>query len=213
MSKEEIHKLAEDFKANSLKDPSLIKIIEKFDNNKDGILDDNDKEEMEKHLNSTLRYAGYSAVFARAFRYLAFTSDFGEAFRPIVSARIVTGTYAIAISYCFVDVGYEAYKLKKRGYVHEKTHEPMSMTQLVVERSVFQAIASVIVPFAVIHTSVDVGKKVCNKLNRFKKWGPTVIGLSIIPFLPMCVDHPVETGLEYVFEHYGPWAKKKEHKD
>jgi hypothetical protein len=39
MSKEEIHKLAEDFKANSLKDPSLIKIIEKFDNNKDGIQD------------------------------------------------------------------------------------------------------------------------------------------------------------------------------
>ena len=73
-SKEEIHKLAEDFKTKSLKDPSLIKIVEKFDVNKDGILDDGEKEVMEEHLNSTLRYAGYSAVFARAFRYLAFTS-------------------------------------------------------------------------------------------------------------------------------------------
>lgn len=73
-TKDEIHKLADDFKANKLKDPSLIKIIEKFDTNKDGILDDKEKAAMEDHLNSTLRYAGYSAVFARAFRYLAFTS-------------------------------------------------------------------------------------------------------------------------------------------
>jgi fission process protein 1 len=139
--------------------------------------------------------------------------DFGEAFRPIVNARIVTGTYLIAIGYCVADVGWEAYKLRKRGYVHEKTNEKMSMTQLVIERSVFQAIASVIVPFLVIHTTVDVGKKVCKRIGRFQKWGPTIVGLSIIPFLPLCLDHPVEAGLEYAFENYGPWAKDKTHKD
>ena len=40
---------------------------------------------------SNLRYAGYSAGFARAFRYLAFTSDFGEALRPVISSRLVLG--------------------------------------------------------------------------------------------------------------------------
>lgn len=39
------------------------------------------------------------------------------------------GTYAVAIGYCFIDVGYEAYKLKNRGYVTEKNH-PMSMSQV-----------------------------------------------------------------------------------
>ncbi len=48
------------------------------------------------------RYAGYTAGFARAFRYLAFTSDFGEALRPVVSARIVSATYAVAFGYCFL---------------------------------------------------------------------------------------------------------------
>ncbi len=102
--------------------------------------------------------------------------DFGEAVRPIVNARIVTSTYAIAIGYCVADVAYEAYKLRKRGYVTEDTRVPMSMTQLVVERSTFQAVASIIVPFAVIHTTVDVSKKMM-KGTRFAKWGPSIAGL------------------------------------
>lgn len=76
---------------------------------------------------------GYSAAFARAFRYLAFTSDFGEALRPVLASRIVTATYAVSIGYCFVDVGWEAYKLKQRGYVTEN-NEKISMAKLVVER-------------------------------------------------------------------------------
>lgn len=50
---------------------------------------------------SSARYAGYSVGLARAFRYLAFTSDFGEALRPVVAANVVNASYAIAIGYCF----------------------------------------------------------------------------------------------------------------
>ena len=67
-------------------------------------------------INSTnARYAGYTAGLARLFRYLAFTSDFGEALRPVVSARIVSGSYAVAIGYCFADVFWEGYKHQNRG--------------------------------------------------------------------------------------------------
>ena len=38
-------------------------------------------------------------------------------------------------------------------------------TQLVVERSAFQAVASVAAPFAIIHTTVDVSKKLLSKLK------------------------------------------------
>ena len=105
-----------------------------------------------------------------------------------MSARIVTGSYLVSIGYCFADVGIEAYKLKQRNYLNEKTNAPMTMTQLVVERSVFQALASVIVPFAVIHTTVDVGKKAFKRIGRFQKWGPSLLGLSIIPLLPVYLD-------------------------
>ena len=54
----------------------------------------------------------------------------------------------VSIGYCTLDVGYEAYKLHNRGYVSDKGH-PTTMAQLVVERSTFQAIASIAVPFMV----------------------------------------------------------------
>ena len=69
-------------------------------------------------INSThARYAGYTAGLARLFRYLAFTSDFGEALRPVVSARIVNSSYAVAIGYCFADVFWEGYKHQNRGFL------------------------------------------------------------------------------------------------
>lgn len=56
----------------------------------------------------------------------------------------------------------------------------MSMSQLVVERSAFQAFASILIPFAVIHTTVDIAKRVCTKVGKFQKWGPSIAGDDII---------------------------------
>ena len=106
-------------------------------------------------------------------------------------------------------VGWEAYKHKKRDYLTE-AGKPMSMTQVIVERSVFQAIASIAVPFLVIHTTVDVATKVFKKyLPKYTKFGPSIVGLSIIPLLPLYLDHPVEHALEGLFKKYGPWAEKE----
>ena len=143
--------------------PEVIKILQRYDTDGDNQLSEEEIKVLVsdsiKLSDTSARYAAYSVGFARAFRYLAFTSDFGEALRPVVSARIVTGTYAVSIGYCFADVGWEAYKLQKRGYISEKGH-PQSMSQLVAERSIFQAVASIAVPFLVIHTSVDIAKHV-----------------------------------------------------
>lgn len=162
-----------------------------------------------------IRYAAYTAAGARglakSFRYLAFTSDFGEALRPVISARIVTGAYAIAFGYCFVDVAWEAYKLDRRGYITEH-NKPMTLTQCIVERSTFQAIASLALPTLIIHTSVDMAKHATKRIGRFGKWGPSIVGLSMIPLLPLYLDEPVEKAIEWGFEHYGPWAEKN-HKD
>jgi fission process protein 1 len=119
----------------------------------------------------------------------------------------VNTTYAIAGGYCIADVAYEAYKVKRRGNKSENG-EPMTVTQVVVERSVFQLFASIALPFAIIHTTVDVAKKVFTKMNKYQKWGPSIVGLSIIPLLPICCDEPVEHALEWAFSQYGPWAHK-----
>jgi fission process protein 1 len=167
-------------------------------------------------LDSNLRYVGYSRSLSKLFRYLAFTSDLGEAFRPVVNARIVNLAYAVSFGYCFVDVGYEAYKLRERGYVAEHDHtKTVTLTQCIVERATFQAVASIAVPTLVIHSAVDITRKVLAKVGRFQKWGPTIAGLAAVPLLPMFLDHPIEHAMEAGFRKYGPWkdVDPKPHSD
>lgn len=169
-----------------------------------GILDPSEIEAFENHVDlvySPLRIAGYSQAFAAAFRYLAFTSDFGEALRPIVAKGVVTSTYLIAGGYCVTDVAWEAYKLKQRGY-RTIDQKPMSMSQLIVERSTFQAIASVAVPFALIHTTVNVSHRIFQKLGRFNRYGPSLCGLALIPLLPMYLDKPVGKSGNHIRVYY-----------
>ena len=154
-----------------------------------------------------LRYVGYSAAFARAFRYLAFTSDVGEALRPVVRKSIVNASYGVAASYCVADVAWETYKVNKTG--KNSLGHPMTVTQMVVERSTFQLVASLALPAIIIHSAVDIAKHVTKRIGRFQKWGPSVFGLAVIPLLPVFLDEPAEKGIEWVFSQYGPWAKPK----
>ena len=97
--------MIEDYKKNKKthEDPEIEAILSKYDTDGDGILEAEEVQalvENNKLSDTAARYAGLSIGLSRAFRYLAFTSDFGEALRPVISARIVTGTYMIAGGYC-----------------------------------------------------------------------------------------------------------------
>jgi hypothetical protein len=91
------------------------------------------EETVADHHQGTLRYLAYAArakallaIKAKAagahliqvtggaasggVRYLAFTSDVGEAVRPVVSRTVVNATYAVAIAYMVGDVAYNGYQ-------------------------------------------------------------------------------------------------------
>jgi mitochondrial fission process protein 1 len=211
LSVEEILNIVSDFNEKKVTNPLVLAVLNKYDTNQDGKFDAGEELELgyELHLgDTTARYGGYTGAAGGIFRYLAFTSDFGEALRPVAKASIVTGSYVLSFGYCAADIAFEAYKLHGRGYVSEKG-EPMTMAQCVVERTVFQGVASIAVPYAIIHSAVDVSRRVFARVGRFTKWGPSVVGLSFIPLLPMYLDHPVEHALEWTFQRFGPWAKSK----
>lgn len=124
------------------------------------------------------RYFAYLARFRTIVRYLAYTSDVGEAFRPIVHPVVVKSAYAVSWAYVICDVGYEGHKDYKRG--SDRNH----ITRTVLERSLFQSIASMALPAFTIHTQVHSFQKVFKKVGKFQKWGPTVMGFALIPFIP-----------------------------
>lgn len=63
---------------------------------------------------SNLRYAAYAnrirTIMLSAHRYVAYTSDIGESFRPVAHPFLVRGAYGISWAYILGDVSYEGYK-------------------------------------------------------------------------------------------------------
>lgn len=61
-----------------------------------------------------MRYAAYASRFRTillsAHRYVAYTSDIGESFRPVAHPWLVRGAYGVSWVYILGDVGYEGYK-------------------------------------------------------------------------------------------------------
>jgi fission process protein 1 len=71
-----------------------------------------------------------------------------------------------------------------------------------VQRGTFQAVASMLFPMITIHTAVKYSAKAFKNVKNVKlrTWGPTSIGLAIVPFLPYLFDEPVEHVMDRIFE-------------
>ncbi|TCD71368.1 hypothetical protein EIP91_011139 [Steccherinum ochraceum] len=191
--------------ASSSKPPVSVQATEEINTLADKDADSTD---------SDIRYMAYGARLRTALRagqrYIAYTSDVGEAFRPVVPPAVVTAAYGISWLYLAGDVGYETYKAQRRGPTPEEARHFSETTRLGMiasKRAIFQSIASMALPAFTIHTAVKQAKKafVNAKNPRVKSWGPTLTGLAIVPVLPFLFDKPVEHVTDFAFE----WIEKK----
>lgn len=68
---------------------------------------------------SPVRYAAYAnrirTILLSAHRYVAYTSDIGESFRPVAHPWLVRGAYCISWAYLLGDVSHEGYKAYLRN--------------------------------------------------------------------------------------------------
>ena len=164
-----------------------------------------------------------------AHRYVAYTSDIGESFRPVAHPNIVRAAYGISWLYILGDVSHEGY----RAYWHnqrilnpslELTPHQEKVTGLpsvasnpkseagvvspledyrtvMVQRGIFQSLASMGLPAFTIHSAVRYSGQALKKAKNktVRTWGPIGIGLAIVPFLPTLFDEPVENAVEWLF--------------
>ncbi|KAF9325077.1 hypothetical protein BG006_011419 [Podila minutissima] len=140
--------------------------------------------------------ARYKSLMMVSSRYLAYSSDVGEAFRPVAGMRFVNAMYGVSFAYVGFDVAYEGYKAKLAG----ASNNEIGMT--VAKRGIFQGLASLVMPAITIHTVVHQSGKLFKNLASvtLRRWGPTAIGLAVVPALPYMFDHPIETMVDRVFE-------------
>jgi mitochondrial fission process protein 1 len=159
------------------------------------------------------RFLGYIGGLGRSLklmlRYAAYSSDVGEAFRPVVHKNVVRGAYAVSWLYVIGDVSYETYdkyyRLEFRGW---------DMFHITSKRLVFQTFASMALPAFTIHSVVHYTKDWIFKKRfpQYLRWGPTICGLCVVPFLPVMFDEPVEIACHWAWERMlplSPAAHKK----
>ncbi|KAF5555194.1 mitochondrial fission process 1 [Fusarium mexicanum] len=181
---------------------------------------------------TNFRYAAYATrirtILLSAHRYVAYTSDIGESFRPVAHPNLVRAAYGVSWLYLIGDVSYEGYK----SYWHNQrvlnpkvqlsprqekvTGLPATETRLIepgtvpplqdyrtvmVQRAIFQSVASMGLPAFTIHSVVRYsGRALKNMKNQaIRTWAPIGLGLAVVPFLPAMFDEPVENAVEWAF--------------
>ncbi|KAL2890338.1 Mitochondrial fission process protein 1 [Ceratocystis lukuohia] len=201
-------------------------------------------ENLPESLQKAVRNTATEAAFDKAVdgysahRYVAYTSDIGESFRPVVSPGIVRAAYGVSWMYLVGDVSFEGYKAywsnqrtlnpglkmtptqqKWTGLPEPAANESTSGSSstmaappgkvaplddyrtVMLQRAIFQSVASMGLPAFTIHSVVRYsGQAMKNVKNKtIRTWGPIGLGLSVVPFLPVLFDEPVENAVEWAF--------------
>lgn len=173
----------------------LQKIVDNesiFDDLYDGNLGDSTE--------SSVRYAAYAnrlrTIMLSAHRYVAYTSDIGESFRPVAHPWLVKSAYGVSWAYLIGDVSHEGWKAYKRNQklLHPEQDQHMSATQtaaqpvhipaiedwraVAAQRAVFQSVASMGLPAFTIHSIVRYSGRALKDAKNvtLRTWGP--IGVS-----------------------------------
>eukprot|EP00943_MAST-04B_sp_MAST-4B-sp1_P008724 g8724.t1 len=194
----------------------------------DSVEQKNSKTDRDWDEGNGVRYAGYSARAARVLavfsktakastRYIAYSSDVGEASRPLVSPLFVKAMYGVAFSY----VGYDVYQATtnavNKAKLESKSEDEVQQVGMRAgaETLYFQLLASIIVPSLIIHTAVHKCQAaVKNSTNvTLRRYGPTALGLAIIPLLPFTIDEPIEHFVDYTFNMVWPHDDDGGHKE
>ncbi|ABN64991.2 predicted protein [Scheffersomyces stipitis CBS 6054] len=181
---------------------------------------------------SGLRYAAYAnrfrTILLASHRYVAYTSDIGESFRPVAHPYLVKLGYGVSWMYILADVSYASWKVKVKSEgkytpglrpwstqptkVDEKakseflsTHTSLSESDwrlAAVKRGIFQSIASMGLPAFTIHSAVRYSSILFKNtsISALRTYGPVAIGLGIVPVLPYIFDEPVEKAVDWVFD-------------
>ncbi|KAN0096430.1 Mitochondrial 18 KDa protein (MTP18) domain containing protein [Hyaloscypha variabilis] len=93
--------------------PALQRIIDKADK-EDNFYDELYDGTAPQSTESSIRYAAYATRIRTALlaaqRYVAYTSDIGESFRPVAHPNLVKTAYGISWAYILGDVSHEGYK-------------------------------------------------------------------------------------------------------
>lgn len=122
-------------------------------------------------------------------RVLAYASEVGESFRPIVPLSLVRTSYALSFFYVGADVMVHNDHLRAQRI----TGTPLAVKT--ADRLLWHGFASLLLPALSVHTVVNASTAAIKRVPAMSKypllrtWSPTVLALGSIPFIIHPLDH------------------------
>jgi len=143
-------------------------------------------------------------------RITAYSTEFAEAFRPLIALRAVKALFAITYSYI---TGMLLMRVRQASLTPGTSINFISR-ELAMEALV-QGLVNFLIPLKFVHFVVHQAQHAVQALGlqgTLKVWGPTLLGLAVVPLLPL-LDHPAEHAIEAGFNKcweppHGPAAAK-----
>ncbi|XP_055696576.1 mitochondrial fission process protein 1 [Lutzomyia longipalpis] len=134
-------------------------------------------------------------------RYLGYSNEVGEAFRPLIKKIFVHLSYGIAVTYVCADAFDKSHKVYKRPSGGGAKAAAITAGDVLL----WQMLASVIIPgFTINRICWGTGKllKMTHQKGVIKKWVPTFVGLASIPAIIHPIDNFVDTLMDKTYRVY-----------
>ncbi|KAI4230458.1 MAG: hypothetical protein L6R36_000087 [Xanthoria steineri] len=191
----------------------LPKDLQTLVDNEESLMDQIYDGTAEDTTNTALRYTPYLArartILLSAHRYVAYTSDIGESFRPVAHPWLIRGAYGISWAYLLGDVSHEGYKayLRNQQILHPgqpgvssvrasdaRDDHPSTSTagfkpgrvpaledyrSVMAQRAVFQSVASMGLPAFTIHSIVRYSGRALKDVKNTRIRSYGPIGLGL----------------------------------
>ncbi|XP_068158811.1 mitochondrial fission process protein 1 [Drosophila tropicalis] len=124
-------------------------------------------------------------------RYMGYSNEIGEAFRPLVPKSLVAASYGMAIGYVCTDTFDKSLRQQMTGSSHRE------VAMVAADVFTWQMMASVIIPGLVINRITWASKSLLSKAPvGVLKTLPTLIGLASIPL----IIHPIDSLVDRVMD-------------
>jgi len=133
------------------------------------------------------------------FRYLGYTNELGESFRPLIKKSYVHASYGVAIAYVLADTA------DKSSKSFNKDKSLVNAAKIGGDVLCWQLLASVMIPGFTINRicwAVGKGLKVAKFKHPMAKWIPTITGLLSIPFIIHPIDKAVDVLMDETYRKY-----------
>lgn len=146
----------------------------------------------EDTTDTSIRYAAYASrlrtIMLSAHRYVAYTSDIGESFRPVAHPNIVRAAYGVSWAYLIGDVSHEGYKAYCRN---QRTLHPEKFLDIQekTEENPAQLVPSAKSTQSIFDTVKDVAKNATSTEGvKMEKQAGALTGAHVTPGLVPAIE-------------------------